>query len=144
VHEQLAKDLAFNIVGGQAVAPTPVVPPAPPPFVPRTEISLPAADLDKIAGRYEFGPGFALAITRDSEFLYAQAQREGVPGVGRPGGSLLEQDMGAPVGIGLVGEVDLRRRHFAPHTKSGHGARRERDPSRPVETESTIEPFNST
>jgi hypothetical protein len=74
------EDLAFNIVGGQAVAPTPVVPPAPPPFVPRTEISLPAADLDEIAGRYESGPGFALAITRDGEYLYAQAQREGVPG----------------------------------------------------------------
>ena len=72
------EDLAFNIVGGQPVQPTPAVPPSPPPFVPRTEISLPVAELDKVAGRYDFGPGFVLAITRDGGYLYAQ--REGVPG----------------------------------------------------------------
>jgi CubicO group peptidase (beta-lactamase class C family) len=74
-------DLAFNIVGGQQVQPTPAVPPAPPPFVPRTAISLPVAELDKVAGRYDFGPGFVLAITRDGGYLYAQ--REGVPGAPR-------------------------------------------------------------
>ena len=74
-------DLAFNIVGGQPVAPTPAVPPAPPPFVPRTAISLPVAELDKVAGRYDFGPGFVLAITRDGGYLYAQ--RDGVPGAPR-------------------------------------------------------------
>jgi hypothetical protein len=74
-------DLAFNIVGGQQVQPTPAVPPAPPPFVPRAEISLPVAELDKVAGRYDFGPGFVLAITRDGGYLYAQ--REGVPGAPR-------------------------------------------------------------
>jgi hypothetical protein len=37
---------------------------------------LPVAELDKVAGRYDFGP-FVLAITRDGEYLYAQ--REGVP-----------------------------------------------------------------
>ena len=36
------------------------------------------AELDKIAGRYNFGPGFVLAITRDGGYLYAQP--EGVPG----------------------------------------------------------------
>jgi CubicO group peptidase (beta-lactamase class C family) len=72
------EDLAFNIVGGQTVLPTPTVPPAPAPFVPRTEISLPVAELDKVAGRYDFGPGFVLAITRDGGYLYAQ--REGMPG----------------------------------------------------------------
>jgi CubicO group peptidase (beta-lactamase class C family) len=75
------EDLAFNIVGRQPVAPTPAVPPAPPPFVPRTAISLPVGELDKIAGRYDFGPGFVVAITRDGGYLYAQ--REGVPGAPR-------------------------------------------------------------
>jgi hypothetical protein len=77
------EDLAFNIVGGQPVLPTPAVPPAPPPFVPRTAISLPVAELDTIAGRYDFGSGFVVAITRDGGYLYAQAQREGVPGAPR-------------------------------------------------------------
>lgn len=72
------EDLAFNIVGGQQVQPTPPVPPAPPPFVPRTEISLPVTELERFAGRYDFGPGFVLAITRIGGYLYAQ--REGVPG----------------------------------------------------------------
>jgi CubicO group peptidase (beta-lactamase class C family) len=75
-------DLAFNIVGGQPVAPTPAVPPAPPPFVPRTAISLPVAELDKVAGRYDFG-SFVVAITRDGEYLYAYAQREGAPAAPR-------------------------------------------------------------
>jgi hypothetical protein len=75
-------DLAFNIVGGQPVQPTPAVPPAPPPFVPRTEISLSVAELDKVGGRYDFG-GFVVAITRDGGYLYAQTQREGVPGAPR-------------------------------------------------------------
>ena len=74
------EDLAFNIVGGQTVRPTPAVPPAPPPFVPRTEISLPTAELDKIAGRYAFDSGFVLTITRDGGYLYAQGQREGATG----------------------------------------------------------------
>lgn len=77
------EDLGFNIVGGQPVQPTPAVPPAPPPFVPRTEISLPVAELDKFAGRYDFGSGFVVAITRDGGYLYAQPQREGVPGASR-------------------------------------------------------------
>lgn len=73
-------DLAFNIVGGQPVQPTPAVLPAPPPFVPRTAISLPVAELDKVAGRYDFGAGFVVAITRAGGYLYAQAQREGAAG----------------------------------------------------------------
>jgi hypothetical protein len=76
-------DLAFHIVGGQTVQPTPAVPPPPPPFVPRTAISLPVAELDKVAGRYDFGSGFVVAIMRDGEYLYAQAQREGVPAASR-------------------------------------------------------------
>jgi hypothetical protein len=64
---------------GPAHATRDAVPPAPPPFVPRTEISLPAAELDKIAGRYELDSGIVLTITRDGGYLYAQAQREGAP-----------------------------------------------------------------
>jgi hypothetical protein len=75
-------DLAFNIVGGQPVAPTRAVPPAPPPFVPRTAISLPVAELDKVAGRYDFG-SFVVAITRDGEYLYGYPQRKGVPAAPR-------------------------------------------------------------
>jgi CubicO group peptidase (beta-lactamase class C family) len=74
------EDLAFNIVGGQRVQPTPAVPPAPPPFVPRTEISLPVPELDKVTGRYVFDAGFVSTITRDGGYLYAQSHREGGPG----------------------------------------------------------------
>ena len=41
------------------------------------------AELDKVAGRYDFGSGFVVAITRDGEYLYTQAQREGVPAAPR-------------------------------------------------------------
>jgi hypothetical protein len=78
--EPRSEDLAFNIVGIQPVAPTPAVRPAPPPFVPRKEISLPAAELDKVAGRYDFGSGLVVTITRDGEYLYAESQRQGVRG----------------------------------------------------------------
>ena len=78
--EPRSEDLAFNIVGRQPVAPTPAVPPAPPPFVPRKEVSLPVAELDKVAGRYDFGPSFVVTITRDGKYLYAESQRQGVRG----------------------------------------------------------------
>ena len=74
------EDLAFNIVGGQRVQSTPAVPPAPPPFVPRTAITLPVAELEKVTGRYVFDAGFVGTITRDGGYLYAQSNREGRPG----------------------------------------------------------------
>jgi CubicO group peptidase (beta-lactamase class C family) len=75
-------DLVFHILIGRPVAPTPAVPPAPPPPTRHTEISLPAEQLDKFVGRYDFGSGVIIAITRDSGGLYAQ--RDGLPGgVGR-------------------------------------------------------------
>jgi hypothetical protein len=67
------EDLAFNIVGGQRVQPTPAVPPARPPFVPRTEISLPVPELDNVTGRYVFDAGFVSTITRDGGYLYVRA-----------------------------------------------------------------------
>jgi hypothetical protein len=54
------------------------VPPAPPPPTKHTEIALPAADLDKFVGRYDFGNGLVIAVTRDATTL--RVLREGVPG----------------------------------------------------------------
>ena len=63
-------DLAQHVFVGSRVAPTPAVPPPPPTPVARTEVSLPAAELDKVVGRYAFDAGFVIAITRHGEFLY--------------------------------------------------------------------------
>ena len=41
------------------------------------------AELDKVAGRYDFDPGFVVTITRDGGYLYAQSHREGGPGAPR-------------------------------------------------------------
>ncbi|MES2697925.1 MAG: serine hydrolase [Verrucomicrobiota bacterium] len=71
-------DLVHHILIGRPVAPTPAVPPAPPPPTRHTEISLPAAQLDKVVGRYDFGSGIIIAITRDGAVL--RAQREAVTG----------------------------------------------------------------
>jgi len=69
-------DLAVHILIGSPFAPTPAVPPAPPPPTRHTEISLQSAQLDKFVGRYDFG--FIIAITRDGAVL--RAQREGLAG----------------------------------------------------------------
>lgn len=71
-------DLANHILLGRPVAPTPAVPPAPPPPSQHTEISLPAAQLDRFVGRYDFGSNIIIAITREDAVL--RAQREGVAG----------------------------------------------------------------
>ncbi len=71
-------DLVHHILMGKPVAPTPAVPPAPPPPAQHTEISLPAPQLDKFVGRYEFGSGIIISITREGAVL--RAQREGVAG----------------------------------------------------------------
>ena len=71
-------DIALHILIGTPVAPTPPVPPAPPPPTKHSEISLPASDLDKFVGRYDFGSGIVIAISRNGASLYAQ--REGIPG----------------------------------------------------------------
>jgi len=76
--EPATADLALHILIGSPVAPTPAVPPAPPPPTQHTEISLPAAELDKFVGRYDFGSGFVIAVTRNGEALYAR--REGIAG----------------------------------------------------------------
>lgn len=71
-------DLVHHILIGRPVAPTPAVPPAPPPPTQHTEISLPAAQLDQFAGRYDFGSGIIVAITPEGAVL--RAQREGLVG----------------------------------------------------------------
>jgi D-alanyl-D-alanine-carboxypeptidase/D-alanyl-D-alanine-endopeptidase len=71
-------DLALHILIGAPVAPTPPVPPAPPQRTERREISLPAAALDRFVGRYDFGNGIVIAITRAGGPLLAQ--REGIAG----------------------------------------------------------------
>jgi CubicO group peptidase (beta-lactamase class C family) len=65
-------DLALHILAGAPVQPT-----APLPTV-HTEIALPAEALEKFVGRYDFGPGFTVAVTRDGRSLYAL--RESIAG----------------------------------------------------------------
>jgi hypothetical protein len=71
-------DLGLNLLIGAPMAPTPPVPPAPPSRVKRTEITLPAAELGKFTGRYDFGSGFSIAVTLNGGVL--RVQRENIPG----------------------------------------------------------------
>jgi len=71
-------DLALHILIGSPSLPTPPLPEPPPPRSQHTEISLPATALAKFVGRYDFGSGFVIAVTRDGATL--RALREGVPG----------------------------------------------------------------
>ena len=68
-------DIALNILIGTPVGPTPAVPP--PPKI-HTEISLPVEALDKFVGRYDLGPGFIIAVTREGAAL--KVLRENAPG----------------------------------------------------------------
>ena len=52
------------------------IPPAPPPRVARTEVTLPVSELERVVGRYDFGDGI-LVITRDGTVM--RSAREGVP-----------------------------------------------------------------
>lgn len=71
-------DLALHVLIGTPVAATPPVPPPPPAPAKHTEIALPASALDRFVGRYDFGPGFTIAVTRVGETL--RVLREGIPG----------------------------------------------------------------
>jgi hypothetical protein len=72
--EPSATDLAVHVLVGSPVAPTPPVPPAPPETPERIEITLPAAELDRVVGRYDFGTGIVFEVTRDGDGLKAQRQ----------------------------------------------------------------------
>lgn len=73
-----ATDLGLHLLLGTSLFRTAPVPPAPPPPTKHTEITLPAAELDKFVGRYDFGNGLVVAITRDGEML--RVLHEGIPG----------------------------------------------------------------
>jgi hypothetical protein len=70
-------DLGLHLLLGTGILPAAPVPPAPPPPTKHTEITLPAAELDKFVGRYDFGNGFVIAVTRDGATL--RVLREGIP-----------------------------------------------------------------
>ena len=69
--EPSAADLATHVLIGSPIAPTPPVPP-PPTQVARTEVTLPAAELDRVVGRYELAPNVEIAIARRGDGLTAQ------------------------------------------------------------------------
>ena len=70
--EPASDDLAMHLMLGAPVQPAGPVPPAPPRTGPHKEVALPAAELDRVVGRYEFPQGFALTIERDGAGLKAQ------------------------------------------------------------------------
>jgi D-alanyl-D-alanine-carboxypeptidase/D-alanyl-D-alanine-endopeptidase len=70
--EPSATDLALHALVGSPAAPTPAVPPPPPAPVERAEVTLPAAELDRVVGRYEMLPGVVIAIARQEGGLTAQ------------------------------------------------------------------------
>ena len=72
--EPSATDLAVHVLVGSPVAPTPPVPPAPPPPTVRAEVTLPTAELERVVGRYDFGPGIVFDVVRDGAGLKAQRQ----------------------------------------------------------------------
>jgi hypothetical protein len=76
--EPSAADIGLRVLTGSPVAPTPAVPPAPPPPSTHTEVALTPAELDRVAGNYNFGGAVIIAIIRDGNVL--RAQRVGVPG----------------------------------------------------------------
>jgi CubicO group peptidase (beta-lactamase class C family) len=76
--EPAPADIALHILIGSPVVPTPAVPPPPPPPSEHVEIALPATELDKFVGRYDFGDGVVIVIRREGGTLHAQ--REGISG----------------------------------------------------------------
>jgi D-alanyl-D-alanine-carboxypeptidase/D-alanyl-D-alanine-endopeptidase len=75
--EPSAIDLGLHLLLGTTIFQTAPVPAAPPAPTKRTEIALPAAALDKFVGRYDFGNGVVVAVTRDGATL--RVLREGMP-----------------------------------------------------------------
>jgi hypothetical protein len=67
--EPSATDLALHVLYGAPVAPEKPIPPAP---RQRTAISLPAGDLDKLAGTYVMTPAMSITVTREGDHLLAQ------------------------------------------------------------------------
>ena len=72
--EPSTTDMALHILIGSPVAPTPALPNTPPPRTAHTEMTLPAAELDRVIGRYDFGNGVIFEVTRAPDGLRAQRQ----------------------------------------------------------------------
>jgi hypothetical protein len=70
--EPATTDLGLHILAGFPLAPTPAVPAPPPPPVARTEVALPQTELQRVAGRYDFGGGVQFAVTLEGDKLSAQ------------------------------------------------------------------------
>lgn len=69
--EPSSNDLAIHLMIGAPAAAAGTVPPAPKSAPVRKEVALPAAELDRVAGRYEFTPQLTLTVTREGEGLMA-------------------------------------------------------------------------
>jgi len=65
-------DVPLHLLVGAPVAPPAPVAPAPPPVTARTAIDLPAAELDRVVGRYRFSPQLEMTVMRDGPGLKAQ------------------------------------------------------------------------
>jgi serine-type D-Ala-D-Ala carboxypeptidase/endopeptidase len=76
--EPSATDLGLHLLLGTTIFRTAPVPPAPPPPTQHTEITLTAAALEKFVGRYDFGNGLVIAVSRDGATLLVL--REDAPG----------------------------------------------------------------
>lgn len=70
--EPATTDLGLRVLVGMPMPPTPPVPPPPPPPTDRAEVTLPASELDRVTGLYEFPNGLQFRITREGPVLRAQ------------------------------------------------------------------------
>jgi CubicO group peptidase (beta-lactamase class C family) len=107
-------DLAFHMLLGTPVAPTPAVPAAPPPTRARAEITLPGAELDRVVGRYEFDYGLQLDVRREGDVLRVQRQ-------GAVTGPALQLRAEAPLRF-FVREIDAEVRFSTDETGKVTGA----------------------
>lgn len=70
--EPAVNDLSIHLLVGSPLAPLRPIPPAPAPSARLTAVDLPVAELDRVAGRYDFGNGLLLTVAREGESLFAQ------------------------------------------------------------------------
>lgn len=70
--EPAVNDLSIHLLVGTPLAPLQPIAPAPVPPARPTAVSLPTAELDRVAGRYDFGNGLILTVEREGDSLLAQ------------------------------------------------------------------------
>ncbi len=107
-------DLVLHMLVGSTVAPTPPVPPAPPPPTARVEATLPAAEFDRVVGRYEFSYGLVIDVMRKGDTLWAQRQ-------GAMAGPALQLHAEAPLEF-FLRAVDAQLRFITDETGTVIGA----------------------